>query len=170
MKYYYFIDGKTYIAVTDTKVDTTINPNFKQLTKKQRDFYIENPDATVDEIRNCQRYEPPTPVVRPIEEVRADAENTISDFSLTTMARFCTAYQFANAQSSLIEIEAGNEPIYDSEKAHRYIATYGRIGKICRNYFYEAKTAIESTDSEEEINNIISQYENIYQSITDADL
>ena len=66
-KFYFFKlrNGIEYeIKVTIIHINTTINRNYRELTDEQREFYIANPTATVQEVVYCSLtppYEPPVP-------------------------------------------------------------------------------------------------------------
>ena len=76
-KYYYFKlrNGVEYeIKVTIININTTINRNYRELTDEQREFYIANPTATVQEVVNCQLtppYVPQTPDVQEYATMKA---------------------------------------------------------------------------------------------------
>lgn len=80
--YYYIVRGK--------KIERFITPMygswFEELTTEQREFYLANPNATVQEVVNCQLtppYVPPTPdlqeyAIRKIKELKDTCYGTIT--------------------------------------------------------------------------------------------
>lgn len=164
--YYYFFRNKEVVILAFEVISQ--DSRYERLTKKQVNFYKKHPDAKIHEIRNC-KIDDPEPIIIDIDQLRADTIDEISKKSLGTMAGICSPYQFANAQASLIAIEAGEESIYDAETARRYISLYTHYGRICRNMFYEAKGLLEQCDTAEGIEAIKNDYFTRYDSIIDND-
>lgn len=54
--YYYFYtkNGVTEIKVLSIKINTQLYTRYEEMTEEQVSFYLEHPDASVDEIRNTQ--------------------------------------------------------------------------------------------------------------------
>ena len=69
-KYYYFKmrNGSPYdIKVSIIHINTIINRLYVEMTAEQREFYLTNPTASVQEVWNCELtppYVPPTPDVQ----------------------------------------------------------------------------------------------------------
>ena len=70
VKYYYFKmrNGSPYaIKESIIHINTAINRLYVEMTEEQREFYLENPTASVMEVWNCELvppYVPPTPDVQ----------------------------------------------------------------------------------------------------------
>lgn len=139
---------------------------YKLLSEAQNTFYAEHPTATIWEIKNCKLQEPVEAITPSIEELKDEALKTISNYSLTTVNKYCTPYQFANAQASLMAIQDGGIGIYNEEDSQQYINLYIHYGKQCRDLYYEAKEYLELCNSEEEIINVINTYKEYYDNLS----
>ena len=92
-KYYYFKmrNGSPYdIKESIIHINTTINRLYQEMTEEQREFYLENPTATVMEVWNCELvppYVPPTPDVQEYaaEKVKELKEVCYSSVNVTTL-------------------------------------------------------------------------------------
>lgn len=164
--YYYFYKNRQ-VSELPFKIQS-YDTNYEKLTTKQANFYKAHKDASVYEIRRCELNPTPTPPEEDINEVRKTVMSELSAYSLATLDKFCTTYQFANAQSSLMEIEEGKEGIYTEEKAHKYLTDYAVVGKKCRTLYYEAKDAVEEADTIDRVKELETEYK-IYFDAVDSD-
>ena len=63
MLYYYFVNNKKIVGFP-VPVDLAMNVGFVPLTEEQKSFYLEHPNASIQEVKDCQlisSYIPPTP-------------------------------------------------------------------------------------------------------------
>lgn len=73
-KYYYFKtrNGSPYaIKESVIRINTVINRLYQEMTTEQRDFYLENPTATVMEVWNCELTPPYVPPEQDVQEYAA---------------------------------------------------------------------------------------------------
>lgn len=99
-KFYFFKlrNGIEYeVKVTIIHINTTINRNYRELTDEQREFYIANPTATVQEVVNCSLtppYEPPVPELQYYIRVKT---KELKAACLATVTVTTVEYCMANA-------------------------------------------------------------------------
>lgn len=92
-QYYYFKMrlGKPYeIKVTIIHINTDINRIYVEMTEEQKEFYLEHPTASVQEVWNCEiipPYVPPTPDVAEyaVQKIRDLKEACYSAVSVTSL-------------------------------------------------------------------------------------
>lgn len=159
MIHYYFNENKTRIFDFETELPSGVP--FMELTDAQLSFMKSNANVSAMEIYNCKINEIITQP-KSIEDMKDDAIKELSDYSLKTLGKFVSAYQLANAQTSLLLSE---NKIYDDTKSNEYIATYSRIGLLCRNKFYGVKSQIELSETIEAINTIVMNAKSYYDGI-----
>lgn len=112
-KYYYFKlrNGVEYeIKETIIHINTTINRNYRELTEEQKEFYLANPTATVQEVVNCQLtppYVPPTPDVQDYIEQKL---KELKDACYVSVSVTSLEYAMSNA------VLAGTSLTYTGEK------------------------------------------------------
>lgn len=156
MNYNYFVDYR--IVTSDHEIDLNINPAYIPFTAEQNEFYIEHPNASYWEIRNCRMN--PEPVPPTLEEVKHNCIKILSEKSLEILGRYVKEYQLANAQSSLYILEKYPQynPIYTEDKAIEVITTYDRVGLDLRTIFKYAEKEINDCETSEEVENIKNYY------------
>lgn len=126
-KYYFFKlrNGVEYeIKVTVIHINTTINRNYRELTDEQREFYLANPTATVQEVVNCQLtppYVPPTPDVQEyieqkLKELKDTCYNSVSVTSLE--------YAMANAVLAGTSLTYTGEKYYSTNDAKAFMKRF----------------------------------------------
>jgi len=157
-KYYYFKlrNGVEYeIKETIIHINTTINRNYRELTEEQKEFYLANPTATVQEVVNCQLtppYVPPTPDVQDyinakLKELKDACYNSVSVTSLE--------YAMANA------VIAGTSLTYTGEK---YYSTNDAkaVMKRFMDESYHAMTVYDTYSAQIEVASSIEAVDTLY--------
>ena len=156
MKFYYiFKDLK--VKVRDNEINTNMFPQFQLMSEEQINFYLENPNASINEIKRCELY--PQPQEPTLEEVKENAINRISDYSLKTNDAIIPNYKSQNATHSLISVLLGNpsDVIYSLNDSKNLLKKSIKIGKQCRDLFYQQKELIEKAETKENVSNIIQE-------------
>ena len=156
MKFYYiFKDLK--VKVKNEEVNVNLFPQFVPMTEEQINFYLENPTASINEIKRCELY--PQPQEPTLEEVKENAINRISDYSLKTNDKIIPNYKSQNATNSLISVLLGNptDVIYTLNDSKNLLKKSIKIGKQCRDLFYKQKELIEKAETKENVSNIIQE-------------
>lgn len=161
MKYFY---RNTTIVDLPFRVKD-YDKRFVALTPEQETFLLEHPEATAYEVKNMHMNEDSPEPYMSLDTIKENALSSLSNYSLNIVNHFCTPYQFANAQASLLAIANGGVGIYDKETATNYINLYNQYGKQCRDLYYEAKGYIELCNTENDINEIVIEYERRYNNI-----
>lgn len=157
-KYYYFKlrNGVEYeIKETIIHINTTINRNYRELTEEQKEFYLANPTATVQEVVNCQLtppYVPPTPDVQEyieqkLKELKDACYNSVSVTSLE--------YAMSNA------VLAGTSLTYTGEK---YYSTNDAkaVMKRFMDESYHAMTVYDTYSAQIEIAASVEAVDTLY--------
>lgn len=154
---YYFVENK-YIMKVDAPIDLGACPHCIEMTPEQTEFYKKNPTASVNEIKNCKLYEP---YILTVEDNKKISIENLSHYSLSITEELVPSYKIQNA---LICTNLNNhdESIYSHDECLQIIEKYNRIGKYCREIFYNFKEQIENCETNEEINNIFDQAITLY--------
>lgn len=147
------------IIETENPIDIAVNPAWTLFTREQEEFFEENPDASLSEIKNMKRHKVP---VQSIEEIRENAISTVSGESLSATETVIPQYRLLNAIASL---SVDNGKIYQDEKSHEKLRLYATVGKLCRKKYFDTVDLINSAETEEDINSIVSEASEFYSSI-----
>ena len=159
MKYYIYNNAK--IKIREQQVDTSMFTQFVEMTDEQISFYLQNPNASIEEIKNCKLL--PIPPLPTLEEVKEGAIKELSDYSLETGEKVVPSYKVQNAQITLLGNVAS--AIYTIEEAQDIVSFANEIGKQCRILFYESKARIENCDSLNAVYDIVTEVKNEYDII-----
>lgn len=162
--YLYFNENlKKIIALTDEVEKEGLTP----LTPEQLERWRSNPKAHWTAIMNePTHYEQPTPAEPTLEELKADALKKLSDLSLEILGSHVGEYQMMNALLSLRADEY--DKIYDDDKSQDLIDVYLTVGKMCREKYYEAKSAIEACETKEQVKGVKDEYNERYEQLRKA--
>jgi hypothetical protein len=157
-----------YFNETLKKIVACVAPTEKEgltpLTAEQVERWEENPRAHWSQIMNePTHYEPPAVTEPTLDELKAEAVKKLSDLSLDVLGSWVSEYQLMNAILSLKAEPA--DKIYDDEKANTTVADYLRVGKQCRSLFYEAKSAIEACETNEQVKGVKDEYTDYYEKL-----
>lgn len=157
-----------YFNETLKKIVACVAPVEKEgltpLTAEQVERWEENPRSHWSQIMNGQpAVEPPTPAEPTLDELKAEAVKKLSDLSLEVLGSWVSEYQLMNARLSL-EAEPADK-IYADDKAAEVVADYLRVGKQCRELFYEAKSVIEACETKEQLKGVRDEYTDDYEKL-----
>lgn len=161
MKYYIY--NNTKIKIREQQVDTSMFTQFVEMTDEQISFYLANPNASIEEIKNCQLQ--PTPPLPTLEDVKLFAIERLSLLSLEVYNECMPAYKLNNALMSIITNENTQNGIYDTLQATQIITTANDIGTLCRNQYYILKERIEACTTEIEVEAIEQEGIDVYRLI-----
>ena len=165
MKYYIYNNKE--IKIREQAVDTDLFTQYIEMTDSQVAFYLANPNASIDEIKNCQLL--PIPPLPTLEEVKKLAIRRLSQLSLDTSNSIIPEYRIRNAMMTISHTSIDNS-IYSQDEASQIISDANNIGTLCRNKFYGLKKRIESATTDDEVyeieqegideyNRLITEYE-----------
>ena len=109
--YYYFVRGK--------KIERFITPMygswFEELTPEQLEFYLANPNATVQEVINCQLNPPYVPPTPDLQSYIAQKVKELKDACYASVTVTSLEYAMANA------VLAGTSLIYSGDRYYTTI-------------------------------------------------
>lgn len=154
--YYYFRvrNGEPYdIKVTPIQINTSIMTMFWEMKDWQREFYLENPTATVREVWNCQlnpTYFPSTPDV---QEYAADKVKELKDACYGSIS--VTSLEYAMAMDKTQNIAADSH--YSITQANQVIKDFRSQSKHAMQVIDTYKPQIESAQTIEAIDTIYEQ-------------
>ncbi len=154
--YYYFRvrNGEPYdIKVTPIQINTSIMTMFWEMKDWQREFYLENPTATVREVWNCQlnpTYFPSTPDV---QEYAADKVKELKDACYGSIS--VTSLEYAMAMDKTQNITA--DSYYTLQQATQVIKDFRSQSKHAMQVLNTYKPQIEEAQTIEAIDEIYQQ-------------
>lgn len=161
MKYYIYNNKE--IKIREQAVDTDLFTQYIEMTVSQVAFYLANPNASIDEIKNCQLL--PTPPLPTLEDVKKLAISRLSQLSLDTSNSIIPEYRIRNAMMTISHTSIDNS-IYSQDEASQIISDANNIGTLCRNKFYELKKSIESATTDDEVYEIEQEGIDEYNRLT----
>lgn len=154
--YYYFRvrNGEPYdIKVTPIQINTSIMTMFWEMKDWQREFYLENPIATVREVWNCQlnpTYFPSTPDVQEYaqEKVKELKNACYGSISVTSL-------EYAMAMDKTQNITA--DSYYTIQQATQVIKDFRSQSKHAMQVLNTYKTQIEAAQTIEAVDAVYQQ-------------
>lgn len=152
--YYYYFHTP---MVGAERIEKTITPmigfRWVELTDEQREFYLANPTATVNEVKQCHLDPPPTPPDPDIDEVREQALNDLKFMYADKMGRY-SDLQVVGAISShyaLTTLTIGDNVPYTLSEAKNIIEGFNSLMKAAKQVYDRHKSAIEAATTKEVI-------------------
>ena len=148
--YYYFVRGR--------KIERFITPMygswFEELTPEQREFYLANPNATVQEVINCELnppYVPPTPdlqeyITQKVNELKAACYDSVTVTDLE--------YAMANAVLAGTAIAYTGDRYYTTTQAKAIMKQFLDESNHAMTVYDTYKPQIESAQSIESVDEI----------------
>lgn len=167
--YFYFVNTENGIRIKAFPTEKR-GAFLTAFTNEQKQFYIEHPDASISEIKNC-RLNSPIVVEQeetPIETIKENAIKDIDSYSRDTLAKFVDNLEFANALASSVYAKQKNiEPIYDDSLVTKTASDFLIKGSLCRNLYKDTVSLIEDAETKEEIDNIVNSAKSQYNVIAE---
>lgn len=117
---------------------------YTELTEEQLAFREAHPEATPDEVKQCELNEE-----HDLNKYKEAAKSRMSALSLNTSKGKISDYQFLNAQASLLTEDG--KGIYTHALSNEYIANYNTIGKQCRDKYYAFVEEISACETIEQV-------------------
>lgn len=164
-KFYYYFYTKNGVT-TIVKKFFALNMNlygykegkriyYELLTDEQESFYLNNPEASVNEVRNCMLNEPPTPQTQSIIQIREYYKNKLKEAYYAKMSEYsdldvvgAISSHYANTTLSI-----SNVTPYTASEAKNIIEGFNSLMKSAKAVYELHKTSIESATTEEDIDN-----------------
>lgn len=160
-QYYYFRmrNGQPYdIKVSSIQINTVIMRNFQEFTQEQKEFYLENPTASVQEVWDCQLTPPYVPPTPDVQEYANDKVKELKEACYNAVT--ITALEYAMAEDKLNNITASC--YYDITEARQVISDFRTQTKAVMQVFDTYKPQIEAAST---INAIDSLYEQAIEAL-----
>lgn len=155
-KYYYFKlrSGSPYaIKESVIRINTVINRLYQEMTAEQKEFYLENPTATVMEVWNCELtppYVPPTPDIQEYASMRVKELKDACYASVTV-----TSLEYAIAEDKVNNVLA--DSFYTLTEANQVLSDFRSQAKTAMNVYKTYKPRIESANSIEAVDTVYNQ-------------
>ena len=144
--YYYFVRWK--------KIERFITPMygswFEELTTEQREFYLANPNATVQEVVNCQLAPPYVPPTPDVQEYAAQKVKELKDACYASVS--VSDLEFAMAIDKTENITA--DSYYSLVEAQRVVSTFRSQSKKAMTVYDTYKPQIEAESTIEAIDTL----------------
>lgn len=162
---YYFVKDRTIECfITEMPL-----PNFVELTDEQYEFWQANPNASIQEVKNCQLNQPCIAPVLSLSELKEIAIDEIDKESRSVIGSFVDVLTFSNTVASTIYAKAkGITPIYDDEKVLKTATDFLVNGKQCKDLYNETIGLIDSASTKEEIDTIVDYAKSQYSEIRNS--
>lgn len=158
-KHYYFFRNR--IVSFNTKLIAAFNSAYVELTPEQVEFYLAHPEASVEEVRNCQLYEPYVEPTPELEELRDNAKRELMNAYCLKMGRY-SEIDVALAVASRICIQnvwlTQSNCAYTNDEAKEIIKGFVQLGKSAKAIYEESITAIDNSMSEDTIESTLTTY------------
>lgn len=152
-KYYYFKlrNGNPYqIKVELFPINTSIMRNFVEMTTEQREFYLANPNATVQEVVNCQLTPPYVPPTPDVQDYAAQKVKELKDACYASVS--VSDLEFAMAVDKTENITA--DSYYSLVEAQRVVSTFRIQSKKAMTVYDTYKPQIEAASTIEAIDTL----------------
>lgn len=144
--YYYFVRG--------VRIERFITPMygswFVELTPEQLDFYLANPNATVQEVVNCQLAPPYVPPTPDVQEYAAQKVKELKDACYASLT--ITSLEYAAAEDKVNNVLA--DSFYSLTEANRVLADFRTQSKKALTIISTYVPQIEASSTIEAIDNI----------------
>lgn len=144
--YYYFVRG--------VRIERFITPMygswFVELTPEQREFYLANPNATVQEVVNCQLTPPYVPPTPDVQEYAAQKVKELHDACYASLT--ITSLEYAAAEDKVNNVLA--DSFYSLTEANRVLAEFRTQSKKALTVISTYTPQIEASSTIEAIDNI----------------
>lgn len=142
-RYYYFKmrNGLPYqIKVSHVHINTVINRIYVEMTADQKSFYLEHPDASVQEVWDCEMSSPYVPPTPDVSEYAAEKVKELKEACYASIS--VTALEFAMAIDKVENITASS--YYDISSARQVLADFRSESKKAMQVFDTYKPQIEA--------------------------
>ena len=147
-------NGSPYaIKESVIRINTAINRLYVEMTEEQREFYLENPTATVMEVWNCELTPPYVPPTPDVQEYAAQKVKELKEACYGSVT--VTSLEFAMAIDKVENITASN--YYDITTARQVLTDFRAQSKKAMQVYETYKARIEAAVSVESIDLIYDE-------------
>lgn len=158
---YYYIVNKKKIVGFPVKVNLILNNGFEPLSDEQTKFYLEHPDASINEIRNCQIYTPPEPIEPDLQEYVNKQLTELKELCYNSITISTLEYAMANACLAGTSLTYTGDKFYSINEAKAIMKQFMDESAHALTYYKNYKTRINSAQSVEEVDNIMNEIKGI---------
>lgn len=148
--YYYFVRG--------VRIERFITPMygswFVELTPEQLDFYLANPNATVQEVINCQLTPPYVPPAPDVQEYAAMKVRKLHDACYDSISVTNLEYAMANACLAGTSIAYSGDKYYTTAQAIAVMKTFMNESTHAITIYDTYKPQIEAASTIEAIDTL----------------
>lgn len=137
--YYYFKlrNSEEYaIKATTIEINTGIMRMYRELTAEQKEFYLANPTASVEEVVNCRLIPPYVPPASDVAEYARAKSQDFKDACISSVS--VTAMEYAMANTVL----AGTSINYSGTKHY----TFAEAKAVMKRFMDESAAAMDLYD------------------------
>lgn len=140
------------------RVNVKINKSFVELTDEQREFYLSNPSASVEEVRRCELtppYVPPAPSIVQLQDI---AKEQLKAAYLAVMSRY-SDLQVVGAISShyaLTTLTISDNVPYTMSEAKNIIEGFNSLGKDAKGIYERYISLLGEQMTEEDIDSTLA--------------
>jgi hypothetical protein len=153
--YYYFVKG------IRTRIERFITPMhgsmFVELTTEQREFYLANPSATVQEVENCQLTPPYVPPEPDIQEYAAQKIKELNEACYASISVTSLEYAMANAVLAGTSISYSGDKFYTTPEAKAVMKQFMDESAHAMNIFKAYKAKIEAAVTNAAVDELYSE-------------
>lgn len=154
--YYYFKMrfGSPYeIKVTAVHINTIINLIYREMTNEQKEFYLENPTASVMEVWNCQLIPPYVPPTPDVSEYAAIRVKELKDACYASVK--ITDLEYAMAEDKVNNVLA--DSYYSLTEANAILALFRTQSKKAMQTFDTYSVQMAEASTIEDVDTIYNQ-------------
>lgn len=155
INYYYYFVTHLFGRVTIEKFITPmLILGYEELTDEQREFYLANQTASVEEIRKCELNPPYVPPAPSIVQLQDEAKGQLKDKYIAVMDRY-TDLQVAMAVTShlaLTTLTIADKCPYTLKEANNIIEGFNSLAKDAKSIYDRYHALLGEQMTEEAIN------------------
>ena len=144
------------------RIEKTITPmiglRWVELTDEQREFYLANPTATVEEVRKCKLNPPYVPPAPSIVQLQDEAKRQLKEKYLVVMSRY-TDLQVAMAVTShiaLTTLTIADKCPYTLREANNIIEGFNSLSKDAKTIYDRYISLLGEQTTEDDIDNTLA--------------
>lgn len=159
INYYYYFVTHLFGRVTIEKFITPMMMiGYEQLTDDQVEFYLANPNSSVEEVRKCELNPPYVPPAPSIVQLQDDAKRQLKEKYVAVMGRY-TDLQVAMAVTShiaLTTLTIADKCPYTLKEANDIIEGFNSLSKDAKGIYERYFALLGEQMTKEDIDNTLA--------------
>ena len=155
--YYYFVTNLFGRETIEKFITPMLLIGYEELTDEQREFYLANPTASVEEVRKCKLNPPYVPPSPSIVQLQDEAKRQLKEAYLTKMSRY-TDLQVAMAVTShiaLTTLTIADKCPYSLKEANDIIEGFNSLSKDAKTIYERYYSLLGEQMTKEDIDNTL---------------